>query len=268
MGLCASAKTNSASDPLDGYARNNTNTNTNNPINPNKSLSSSSHERKSSISLAESKLQASIKSKRTRKQVVMEAGDSDDVAKMNGEDLRLLKASIPEKTEEQKIWIRQTLENNFFMFNSMEDETKESLINVLEQMKDVPTEIIKQGDNGDYMYLVQQGDFDVVVNNQLVGSLHKNVVFGELALMYDAPRAATISIKEGCKRTILWRVGRAVFKYLIRSAVQTSTSNITETLNKVNLLEALTMDQKKKIGQVLGRYKACDEIALYECSAL
>ena len=256
MGLCSSAKTNSVSDPLDGYARNNTNTNTNNPINPNKSLSSSSHERKSSISLAESKLQASIKSKRTRKQVVMEAGDSDDVAKMNGEDLRLLKASIPEKTEEQKIWIRQTLENNFFMFNSMEDETKESLINVLEQMKDVPTEIIKQGDNGDYMYLVQQGDFDVVVNNQLVGSLHKNVVFGELALMYDAPRAATISIQEGCKRTILWRVGRAVFKYLIRSAVQTSTSNITETLNKVNLLEALTMDQKKKIGQVLGRYKA------------
>ena len=124
MGLCASAKTNSASDPLDGYARNNTNTNTNNPINPNKSLSSSSHERKSSISLAESKLQASIKSKRTRKQVVMEAGDSDDVAKMNGEDLRLLKASIPEKTEEQKIWIRQTLENNFFCSNSIKSGLK------------------------------------------------------------------------------------------------------------------------------------------------
>ena len=28
MGLCASAKTNSASDPLDGYARNNTNEDT------------------------------------------------------------------------------------------------------------------------------------------------------------------------------------------------------------------------------------------------
>jgi hypothetical protein len=39
----------------------------------------------------------------------MEAGDSDDVAKMNGEDLRLLKASIPEKTEEQKIWIHRSL---------------------------------------------------------------------------------------------------------------------------------------------------------------
>jgi hypothetical protein len=87
--------------------------------------------------------------------------------------------------------------------------------------------------------------FCCVVFVSTVGNFGKDIVFGELALLYDAPRAATIKVTSTA--TVLWRIGRDVFKHLIRSAVQATSTQIMDTLNQVALLQPLTNDQKLQV---------------------
>jgi cAMP-dependent protein kinase regulator len=54
--------------------------------------------------------------------------------------------------------------------------------------------IIRQGDKGDKFYVLESGTCDISVNGK--GSVMKasrGVAFGELALMFNQPRAATVT---------------------------------------------------------------------------
>lgn len=54
------------------------------------------------------------------------------------------------------------------------------------------TVLVKQGEKGDKFYLIIDGDADVLINDKKVNTLHTGSYFGELALIYDASRAATV----------------------------------------------------------------------------
>ena len=55
--------------------------------------------------------------------------------------------------------------------------------------------IIKQGEQGDMMYILERGRMDVFVDSKNVGNVPIAGCFGELALLYDVPRAATVVVK-------------------------------------------------------------------------
>jgi MFS family permease len=63
--------------------------------------------------------------------------------------------------------------------------------------KDVPAGevVIREGEPGDRVYLVAKGDFDVTCTRGAFPTIGEGEVFGEIALLRDVPRTATVSAR-------------------------------------------------------------------------
>ena len=132
------------------------------------------------------------------------------------------------KSEQQLERIKTAIKPNF-LFRSL---TEEQEADVLAAMKEVNIGagemIIEQGAAGDYFYVVESGELDVFVKREgqvleegkgdrsLLGKKVATCVegnsFGELALMHNAPRAASILSKTPCT---LWALDRVSFRTIL-----------------------------------------------------
>lgn len=76
--------------------------------------------------------------------------------------------------------------------------------------------VITQGEIGTFVYIVERGNLQVTVNGEHIRTLSSGALFGELALLFDARRSATVACLNDCK---LWSLDRSAFKIIQRNAV-------------------------------------------------
>jgi len=82
------------------------------------------------------------------------------------------------------------------IFAPLPESTLEQLAHGLEEVTaPAEEEILRQGDRGDRFYLVKDGALDVYVDGELVQSLGSGDSFGEIALLRDVPRTATVTAR-------------------------------------------------------------------------
>ena len=94
------------------------------------------------------------------------------------------------------------------LFSHLDDSEKSDIFDAMQPFNYKAGEtIIQQGEEGDFFYIIDQGEVEVYVNNKCVTSISDGGSFGELALIYGTPRAATIKAKAECK---LWAIDRKV----------------------------------------------------------
>jgi len=96
--------------------------------------------------------------------------------------------------------------------------------------------IINQGETGDYFYVVEKGQVTFLVNDNDVGSCSGGGSFGELALLYDSPRAASCVAKTECE---LWKVDQKTFRYILANSTNSQKHDVHVILKKVPFLAEL-----------------------------
>merc|ERR1712241_623790 len=101
--------------------------------------------------------------------------------------------------------------------------------------------IITRGDNGDRLYVIETGVFDCSVpdengDEKVVKTCRAGDVFGELALLYNAPRAATVTATE---RSSIWSLDRETFSHIVKEAAQNKRNKYDAFLAKVPLLSSM-----------------------------
>ena len=89
-----------------------------------------------------------------------------------------------------------------FIFNSLDEKEIETVINAfVEKTFEAGQTVIQQREQGDVLYFIESGEFEcykVLVKGQsptYLKNYYPGEAFGELALLYNAPRAASIIAK-------------------------------------------------------------------------
>jgi MFS family permease len=79
------------------------------------------------------------------------------------------------------------------MFSMLPEEVVERLARMLVPVDEaMGTVVVRQGEAGDRFYIVRSGDLDVAVDDRRVGTVGPGEGFGEIALLRDVPRTATV----------------------------------------------------------------------------
>eukprot|EP00978_Attheya_sp_CCMP212_P026995 scaffold89909_cov42-Attheya_sp.AAC.1 len=147
-------------------------------------------------------------------------------------------APVHAKTPEQIKFIDGAVSDNF-VFSSLSLKERRILIQAMEAytVANSGTTIIQQGETGDYFYIVEMGAVDFQVDGKAVGQALPGHGFGELALLYDCPRAATcITAKANTK---LWRVDQVTFRQILASGQISQDTKVKKVLQKVPFLKDL-----------------------------
>mmetsp|Transcript_42791 Transcript_42791/g.64397 ORF Transcript_42791/g.64397 Transcript_42791/m.64397 type:complete len:384 (+) Transcript_42791:41-1192(+) len=165
---------------------------------------------------------------------------------------------VHEKTHEQAEFINLALASNF-IFSNLEEEERNTLINAMDEYSVVAgDDIIKQGDIGDYFYVIENGAVKFTVDGAEVGKTGTGDAFGELALLYNCPRAATCTALDACD---LWRVDQETFRKILASQSLKHDEETKELLRKVPFLSKLDDNILNKIATASTTVKyAKDEV--------
>lgn len=144
---------------------------------------------------------------------------------------------VYDKSEDQIQRIRVCLQSSF-LFSSLDDEDIKTVILALKDYKLEPnTTIIKQGDDANCMYVIEEGDIECLKlidgTDKVVKTCGPGDAFGELALLYNCPRAASVRSRD--KPCQLWELDRESFNHIVKDAAAKKRTNYTEFLKNVPL---------------------------------
>ena len=90
-----------------------------------------------------------------------------------------------------------------------------------------------QGDEGDNFYVIDQGEVEIFVNGELATTIGEGGSFGELALIYGTPRAATVRAKTDVK---LWGIDRDSYRRILMGSTIRKRKMYEEFLSRVSIL--------------------------------
>jgi len=158
-------------------------------------------------------------------------------------------APVFEKSDDDVEFLLDALADNF-VFNTLDETELETLVNAFEnhEVKKGET-IIKQGETGGHFYILRSGKVAFVVDGNEVGRAVPGNSFGELALLYNAPRAATCMAVDGTAG--LWRVDQMTFRKLLATHTIQNDNQTKDVLKRVPFLSDLDDEFIHRIADAL-----------------
>lgn len=159
---------------------------------------------------------------------------------------------VHQKTQEQKERLSGLLATSF-LFNTLDRSSMDIIIDaMLEQKIEAGIRIIQEGDDGNVMFIIEQGHFECI---KKIGSEEKVVktckvgdFFGELALLYNCPRAASVEARAA---SVVWQLDRDTFNNIVRDAAMKKREAYEAFLKSVPLLESMDSYDRSQLADSL-----------------
>jgi len=156
------------------------------------------------------------------------------------------------KSDDQKARLGGTLQKSF-MFAALEPKDMEI---ILMAMKECPftagTKVITEGENGDYLFVIEKGNLECIKNiageDKVVKTVNEGDVFGELALLYNCPRAANVLAKDDC---VCWQLDRDTFNNIVKDASVRRREKYDAFLQSVTLLSSIDAYERSQVSDAL-----------------
>jgi cGMP-dependent protein kinase 1 len=136
-----------------------------------------------------------------------------------------------------------------FLFNSLTNENIQSFIEDIELYTLGPQQILfEQNSPGQNFYIICSGRIEVIVNQQKKRIMGKGEQFGELALLHDSLRTATIKTIDN---TSLWVLSRQSFQKAVKDISNKNYEENKVFISSVQIFQALTPTQKENLLSVV-----------------
>lgn len=154
---------------------------------------------------------------------------------------------ISKKTSQELSRISDMVKTNF-MFQNLSPVQRDQIFQVMKLRTVVADElIIKEGDKGDEMYIIDSGQFAVLkkddngVNQQVFAYTTAGAAFGELSLMYGKPRAASVRAKSP---GTLWSIGRQAFRAVLLKKKQ---RGLLDSLTTIPMMSTVQVSKLQRM---------------------
>merc|ERR1719283_493383 len=137
------------------------------------------------------------------------------------------------------------------LFSHLDENERSDIFDAMFPVNAMPGEvIIQQGDEGDNFYIIDSGDVEVYVNGEKVVQISEGGSFGELALIYGTPRAATV---KACTSTDvkLWGIDRDSYRRILMGSTIRKRKMYESFLSKVSILENLDKWERLTVADAL-----------------
>ena len=189
--------------------------------------------------------------RRTRRRTAISA------APFNMAQVKSEEAKVFEKAPAIAAGIRAILAKNI-LFQHLDADQLQTVINAFMPMEfEDGSDIITQGETGEHFFLLATGEADVFVSKRgaepvkvLTYGNGSGAAFGELALMYNAPRAATVRAKGAVK---VWALDQPVFKQIVVGSAARRYDQQIEFLRNVKVLATLSEGERREVASALKR---------------
>jgi cGMP-dependent protein kinase len=111
-----------------------------------------------------------------------------------------------------------------FIFTSLTEENTDALVESMQHFELSSGKVLfEQNEPAKYFFVLVTGKLEVAVNGKRVNYVNPGEGFGELALLHDTPRSATI---RSIERSTMWGLNRKDFREAI---AQVNSINYIET---------------------------------------
>ncbi|KAJ3610689.1 hypothetical protein NHX12_022781 [Muraenolepis orangiensis] len=104
--------------------------------------------------------------------------------------------------------------------------------------------VIQEGEAGNYLYVLAEGLLEVIQNGKLLGEMLPGTAFGELAILYNCKRTATV---KALSCALIWALDRQTFQSIMMRTTQARNQEYFNFLRSVSLLKDLPEEKLAKI---------------------
>lgn len=152
------------------------------------------------------------------------------------------------KTDEQRKRLTEAVKP-ILLFRALDPEQMQEVVDAMFERKvEIGENVITEGADGDNFYVIDNGNYDIFVGGKKYGVYKDSGSFGELALMYNQPRAATIT---ATSPGTLWAMDRAVFRRIVLRNAYNKRKMYETLLENVPMLKFLDPYERMNVADAL-----------------